>query len=62
MITTTHGDMDESLLTKREGVDEDDRAQAEWVEYWKDDELVHRSVHIALKRGIEWNLELGTFA
>jgi hypothetical protein len=54
--------MDEALLTKREGVDEDDRARAEWVEYWKDEELVHRSVHVALKKGVEWNLELGNFA
>jgi hypothetical protein len=59
MITTIYGDMDEALLTKREGVDEDDRARAEWVEYWKDEELVHRSVHVALKKGVEFNLEQG---
>jgi hypothetical protein len=36
MITTIYGEMDEALLEKRTGVDEDDRARAEWVEYWKD--------------------------
>jgi hypothetical protein len=59
MITTIYGEMDEAQLTKREGVDEDDRARAEWVEYWKESELVHRSVSIQLKKGIEFNLEQG---
>ncbi len=60
MITTTHGMMDESLLEKRTGVDEDERARAEWVEYWKGGELVHRSVNIAIKQGIEMKLEQGS--
>lgn len=62
IIQTTLGEMDESLLEKRTGVDEDDRARAEWVEYWKDDTLVHRSVHLAIKQGFETTLELGDFA
>ena len=49
--------MDESLLEKHTGVDEDDRARAEWVEYWLNGELVHRSANIRLKKGIELNLE-----
>ena len=49
MITTTHGDMDESLLEKREGVVDDDREHTTWVEYWLAGELVHRSVHVTLK-------------
>ena len=57
IVTTTHGPMDESLLDKRVGVDEDDRARAEWVEYWLNGELVHRSANIQLKKGIELNLE-----
>ena len=60
MITTTKGLMDESLLDKREGVDEDDRARVEWVEYWLGDELVHRSVNLALKQGIVINMEQGS--
>lgn len=61
MITTIYGEMDESLLEKRTGVDEDDRARAEWVEYWKDGEIVHRSVNMALKKGLEFDFSLGTF-
>jgi len=49
-VTTTKGEMDESLLEKREGVDENDNERAEWVEYWLDGELVHRSVHLTLKK------------
>ena len=59
MITTTKGMMDEALLKKCTGVDEDDRARAEWVEYWDGDELVHRSVNIALKQGAEMIAEQG---
>ena len=49
-VTTTKGEMDNSLLEKREGVDENDNERAEWVEYWLDGELVHRSVHLTLKK------------
>lgn len=52
MITTTKGDMDESLLEKREGSVENDTEVTNWVEYWLGDELVHRSVHMILKRGV----------
>jgi hypothetical protein len=50
LVNTTKGEMDDSLLLKREGVDENDNERAEWVEYWLDDELVHRSVHMTLKK------------
>ena len=59
MIATIHGPMDESLLEKRTGADEDDRARIEWVEYWLDGVIVHRSVNIALKKGIELLLGQG---
>jgi len=49
-VTTTKGEIDDSLLEKREGVDENDNERAEWVEYWLDGELVHRSVHLTLKK------------
>lgn len=42
--------MDESLLEKRTGVDENDNERAEWTEYWLNDELVHRSVHMVIKK------------
>jgi hypothetical protein len=50
LVNTTKGEMDDSLLEKREGVDENDNERAEWVEYWFDGELVHRSVHMTLKK------------
>ena len=50
LVNTTKGEMDTSLLEKREGVDENDSERAEWVEYWLGGELVHRSVHMTLKK------------
>ena len=61
MITTTKGLLDESLLDKRTGVDEDDRARAEWVEYWLNGELVHRSANIQIKKGLVHFMEQGAF-
>ena len=53
VITTTKGDMDESLLLKQTGVVDDDVEHTTWVEYWLDGELVHRSAHVTLKKHIE---------
>ena len=50
IVTTTYGNMDDSLLEHREGTFEDDNELTTWVEYWKDAELVHRSVHVTLKK------------
>jgi hypothetical protein len=52
IVTTTKGDMDDSLLEKREGSDETDSETISYVEYWLDSELVHRSVHVVLKRNV----------
>ena len=52
MITTTKGDMDESLLRKSVGSTESDKEIISWVEYRLDDELVHRSVHVVLKQNV----------
>ena len=52
MVTTTKGEMDESLLEKREGSIDNDTETTSWVEYWHEGELVHRSVNMVLKRGI----------
>ena len=49
-VFTTKGDMDESLLEKKTGIDENDNERVEWVEYWYEGELVHRSVHMTLKK------------
>ena len=50
IITTTKGEMDDSLLQKKEGSVDNDNEYTTWVEYWLDDELVHRSVHVTLKK------------
>jgi hypothetical protein len=49
LVTTTKGDMDDSLLEKREGSLDNDIEYTTWTEYWLDGELVHRSVHVTLK-------------
>jgi hypothetical protein len=49
IVTTTKGDMDESLLEKREGSVDNDIEYTTWVEYWLEGELVHRSAHVTLK-------------
>ena len=52
MVTTTKGEMDESLLEKREGSIDTYTETTSWVEYWHEGELVHRSVNMVLKRGV----------
>jgi hypothetical protein len=52
IVNTTKGEMDDSLLEKREGSLENDTETTSWVEYWLDGELVHRSVHMALKSSV----------
>jgi len=52
IVTTTKGDMDDSLLEKREGSEENDNETISFTEYWLTGELVHRSVHVALKRNV----------
>ena len=50
IVTTTYGDMGDSSLERKDGKFEDDNELTTWVEYWKDSELVHRSVHVTLKK------------
>jgi hypothetical protein len=50
LVTTTKGDMDDSLLEKREGDVDTENELTTWVEYWLEGELVHRSVHVTLKK------------
>jgi len=49
LVTTIHGEMDDSLLVKKDGSVDNDIEYTTWTEYWLDDELVHRSVHVTLK-------------
>jgi hypothetical protein len=50
IVTTTKGNMDDSQLEKREGVVDNENEYTTWIEYWLDSELVHRSVHVTLKK------------
>jgi len=50
LITTTKGEMDDSLLLKKEGSIDNEDEYTTWVEYYLDDELVHRSAHVTLKK------------
>ena len=61
-ITTTKGLMDEELLEKREGLIDDENERTSWVEYWLDGELVHRSVHVHLKKALVMGAETATIA
>ena len=47
---TTKGEMDDSLLSKQEGSLDNEDEFTTWTEYYLDDELVHRSVHVTLKK------------
>ena len=49
LVNTTKGEMDDTLLEKREGTVDNDIEYTTWVEYWLDGELVHRSAHVTLK-------------
>ena len=62
LITTTKGDMDESLLEKKEGSVDNDNEYTTWVEYWLKGELVHRSVHVQLKKSVELAVEAASFS
>lgn len=50
LINTTHGPMEESLLTRKDGMIDNDVEHTTWVEYRLNDELVHRSAHVHLKK------------
>jgi len=50
IVTTTKGEMDTSLLEHRSGEVDNDNEATTWTEYWLDGELVHRSVHVTLKK------------
>ncbi len=52
-ITTTKGLMDVDVLRRVDGELDNDNERTTWVEYYDGDELVHRSVHVTLKRGVE---------
>lgn len=62
LVTTTKGDMDDTLLEKREGVVDNENEYTTWVEYWHEGELVHRSAHVMLKKAPALFAESASFA
>ena len=62
IVTTTKGEMDESLLEKREGSIDNEIEMTTWVEYWLEGELVHRSAHVTLKQPVNFGGETAAFA
>jgi len=62
LVNTTKGEMDESLLEKREGSLDNDIEYTTWVEYWLEGELVHRSVHVSLKTAPALFAEAASFS
>ena len=61
LITTTKGEMDESLLEKKEGSVDNDNELTTWVEYWLEGELVHRSAHVTLKKTVTRTSSVASF-
>jgi hypothetical protein len=61
LVTTTKGDMDDSLLEKRDGTVDNDNELTTWVEYWLDGELVHRSAHVQLKKTVTLTSSVASF-
>lgn len=61
IVTTTKGDIDAEVLEKRVGNVNDDNEDTDWVEYWLDGELVHRSVHVRLKKPVVTTIKAGDF-
>ncbi|WP_461521587.1 hypothetical protein [Porticoccus sp.] len=52
-VNTIYGEMDVAGLEKQEGVIDNDNEHTVWVEYHLKGELVHRSVHVTLKQGLD---------
>ena len=61
IVITTKGEMDDSLLEKREGVVDNEHEYTQWVEYWLEGELVHRSAHVRLKKPVVLGTKVGGF-
>ena len=61
IVTTTKGEMDDSLLDHRSGEVDNENELTTWSEYWLNGELVHRSVHVTLKKMPPLGGETGTF-
>ena len=61
IVMTTRGEMDESLLERRDFVVDNENEYTTAVEFWYEGELVHRSAHVTLKKFPDGMGELGIF-
>lgn len=61
-VTTIYGLRPLDGLRKREGGVDNDHEHTTWLEYYLGTELVHRSVHVRLKKGQEYNISQGAFS
>jgi len=61
LVMTTKGYMDENLLEKKEGSVDNDNEYTRWIEFWLEGELVHRSVHVKLKKTVTLAAEAASF-
>lgn len=52
IVNTIHGEMEDSLLEHKAGIDNVSEGEAHWTEYWFEGQLVHRSVHLYIKEGV----------
>ena len=52
LVTTTRGLVDDAEMRRVETEFDDDNEHTTAVEFWIGDELVHRSVHVRLKKGL----------
>jgi len=64
LIHTTKGDLEESTLIKTEGLIDNENEKTTWVEYRLpgNDEIIHRSAHVALKKNVTLNSQIEGFA
>jgi hypothetical protein len=49
-IITKLGEMEESLLERREGEIDNENEHITWIEHWYQGELVKRSAHVTIKQ------------
>ena len=62
IVQTTKGPMEDNLLEKKAGTIDNEAETINWVEYWLDGELVHRSVHVHLKKALMMGAEAAKIA
>lgn len=60
-ISTIHGLVDESELRHAPGKFENENEHTTWDEYYLGEQLVHRSAHVRLKKGLGIEGVLGSF-